>query len=185
MNQIGQVHVLAMSAAAAAPHAPLDQSTLDDMQSNYNVNVVGNWNLVKAVLHARMDKSKQTVIINLSTSAAYRSGPHEGVYGTSKAAFTQVMQEFSREHEEKEVRFVSYHPGAIYTEMASQHFSKDIFEGWEDVVLPGQFAVWLASPEADFLNGRFVWAEWDVNELLEIKDKVREDPFLLKISLVQ
>ncbi|ORY66318.1 uncharacterized protein BCR38DRAFT_456897 [Pseudomassariella vexata] len=31
--------------------------------------------------------------------------------------------------------------------------------------LPGQFAVWTASPEARFLHGRFVWTEWDVEEL--------------------
>lgn len=25
--------------------------------------------------------------------------------------------------------------------------------------------VWLSLPEAQFLNGRFVWANWDVEEL--------------------
>jgi hypothetical protein len=25
--------------------------------------------------------------------------------------------------------------------------------------------VWLASPEAEFLNGKQVWANWDVDEL--------------------
>lgn len=25
--------------------------------------------------------------------------------------------------------------------------------------------VWLASPEAQFLKGKFLWANWDVNEL--------------------
>lgn len=33
--------------------------------------------------------------------------------------------------------------------------------------LPGHFLVWLASPEASFLNGKFVWANWDVEELKE------------------
>jgi NAD(P)-dependent dehydrogenase (short-subunit alcohol dehydrogenase family) len=174
-----------MSAAAAPPQDPLDQLSLDSVESSYNINVVGNWNLVKSVLNARTDKSKQTIIINVSTLAAYRPLPRQGVYGSSKAAFTQLITEFAREHDEEEVRFVSYHPGAVYTELASQHFSKDIFDGWEDVILPGQFAVWLASPEADFLNGRFVWAEWDVDELLEVKDKIMEDPYFLKISLIQ
>lgn len=31
--------------------------------------------------------------------------------------------------------------------------------------LSGDFAVWLASEEASFLNGRYVWANWDVDEL--------------------
>lgn len=185
VQQIGQIDVVAMSAASAAPHDPLDQTSLDVVESSYNINVVGNWNLVKAVLNARTDKSKQTIVINVSTLSAYRPLPRQGVYGSSKGAFTQLMTEFAGEHNEEEVRFVSYHPGAVFTEMASRHFSKDIFEGWEDPALPGQFAVWLASPEADFLNGRFVWAQWDVDELLQVKDKIKENPYFLKISLIQ
>jgi hypothetical protein len=33
------------------------------------------------------------------------------------------------------------------------------------VSLPASFNVWLASPEARFLKGKFLWANWDVNEL--------------------
>lgn len=33
------------------------------------------------------------------------------------------------------------------------------------VSLPASFNVWLASPEARFLKGKFLWANWDVDEL--------------------
>jgi hypothetical protein len=33
------------------------------------------------------------------------------------------------------------------------------------VKLAGDFLVWMASPEAAFLRGRQVWANWDVDEL--------------------
>ncbi len=33
------------------------------------------------------------------------------------------------------------------------------------VSLPSNFNVWLASPEARFLKGKFLWANWDVDEL--------------------
>jgi len=185
VKQIGQVDVIALSAAYVQGPDPLDQALLDGMESSYNVNVVGNWNLVKSALNVRTDKTKQCIVLNVSTLAAYRPFPRQGIYGSSKAAFTQLMTEFSREYDESEVRFVSYHPGAVYTELASEHFDKSVFEAWEDVKLPGQFAVWLASPEADFLNGRFAWAEWDVDELLELRDKIKKDEYFLKISLIQ
>jgi len=51
--------------------------------------------------------------------------------------------------------------------------------------LPGDFAVWLASPEAEFLTGRYVWAQWDVDELIAMKEKVAQDPDLLTIGLVK
>jgi hypothetical protein len=40
--------------------------------------------------------------------------------------------------------------------------------------LSGQFCVWLASPEAAFLKSKYVWANWDIDEMkeraVEIKD---------------
>lgn len=51
--------------------------------------------------------------------------------------------------------------------------------------LSGQFAVWAASSEADFLHGRFVWANWDVDELRsgEIGERIREDEHFLKMGV--
>ncbi len=46
------------------------------------------------------------------------------------------------------------------------------------VDLPGHFAAWLASREAEFLKGKFVWANWDVEELIERKDEVLKTDLL-------
>jgi len=40
--------------------------------------------------------------------------------------------------------------------------------------LPGAFCVWLTSEEADFLKGRFVWANWDIDELKAKKSLIVE-----------
>jgi hypothetical protein len=46
------------------------------------------------------------------------------------------------------------------------------------VDLPANFAVWLASTEASFLNGRYVWANWDVDELKARADEIQADGLL-------
>ena len=51
------------------------------------------------------------------------------------------------------------------------------------VALPGQFYVWLASPEARFLKSKFVWVNWDVDELKSRAEEIKEDPLLLNIHL--
>lgn len=33
------------------------------------------------------------------------------------------------------------------------------------VSLPATFNIWLASPESRFLKGKYLWANWDVDEL--------------------
>ena len=50
------------------------------------------------------------------------------------------------------------------------------------VSLPASFSVWLASPEARFLKGKFLWANWDVDEL-KAKAKEIEESNLLSIGL--
>lgn len=47
--------------------------------------------------------------------------------------------------------------------------------------LAGNFVVWLISPEARFLRDKFVWANWDVPELLERKAELSQ-PDKLNIS---
>lgn len=54
------------------------------------------------------------------------------------------------------------------------------------VTLPASFAVWAASVEADFLHGRFVWANWDVDELRsgDLQARIEEDANFLKIGVI-
>lgn len=51
------------------------------------------------------------------------------------------------------------------------------------VSLPASFSVWLASPEARFLKGKFLWANWDVDEL-KARAKEIEASTQLDIGLI-
>jgi len=43
--------------------------------------------------------------------------------------------------------------------------------------------VWLSSPEASFLKGRFLWANWDVKVFKERRRDFEENPQLLTLGL--
>lgn len=40
--------------------------------------------------------------------------------------------------------------------------------------LPGHFMVWLVSLEGEFLKGKFLWVNWDVDELRSRKDEIQK-----------
>jgi len=46
------------------------------------------------------------------------------------------------------------------------------------VELTAGFFVWLASPEAEFLKGKFVWSNWDVDELKAKREELEGTPNL-------
>lgn len=50
------------------------------------------------------------------------------------------------------------------------------------VELPAYFHVWLASPESEFLKGKFVWVNWDVDELKERSEEIKNS-LLLRVLL--
>lgn len=49
--------------------------------------------------------------------------------------------------------------------------------------LPSHFAVWLCSEEAKFLRGKFVWANWDVDQLKAKKAEI-ESSLLLTANCI-
>jgi hypothetical protein len=45
--------------------------------------------------------------------------------------------------------------------------------------------VWAGTTEAEFLHGRFVWANWDVTELSNeyLRQQIDEDEHFLKVGM--
>ena len=109
-------------------------------------------------------------------------------YGASKLAFWELLRRYATEQpfegQQEIVRMFTYHPGAFYTPLAKVTGLPSDALPWEDISLPGHFATWLAlSGEADFLHGRFVWAHWDVDELIALKGRVEKEEGFLRFSL--
>jgi len=44
--------------------------------------------------------------------------------------------------------------------------------------------LWAASGEAAFAAGRFLWCNWDVEQLKAIEGKFKEDPFYLTSNVL-
>ncbi|KAF4949489.1 hypothetical protein FSARC_13473 [Fusarium sarcochroum] len=112
------------------------------------------------------DPSRKLALINLSTLATHATQLSVPIplYSLTKTTTTMMMQHIALTVPSNEMQVVSFEPGMHYTESFSRFAAKDAFE-WDDIKLPGDFAVWAASKEAEFLHGRFVWARWDVDEL--------------------
>ena len=49
--------------------------------------------------------------------------------------------------------------------------------------LPASFMVWIASPEAAFMKGKYAFANWDVEELKERGEEIQKTA-LLSFDLV-
>lgn len=81
--------------------------------------------------------------------------------------------------ENPDVRVVSIQPGIVGTDMGA----KAGVEGTDDESLPAAIMTWLAGPEAEFLKGKYIWSNWDVEELKARADEIAGSD-LLTMQLV-
>ncbi|KAK4498955.1 hypothetical protein PRZ48_009466 [Zasmidium cellare] len=188
IKQAGDIDVLVLCAANTHPALPSIDIPKDDFEACFTMNVFGQFSTLSAYLKQPGPSSK--TVINISSAAAHMAMSHTAAYGPSKAAFSTILQSVAAEFPggRDGVRIFQFHPGAFLTPMAkSVGFKEDnVPEGfWEDIKLPGDFAVWCAGPESTFLHGRFVWVHWDVDELIALKPRIEKEPGFLQLGLVQ
>ncbi|KNG49299.1 short-chain dehydrogenase reductase sdr protein [Stemphylium lycopersici] len=187
----------------SAAHISSDRTAVDYANSDYRAafetNLFGNLNLVRAFLKPETPAipftsfggvakqaipssfpHNQKVLLDVSTLVAFTLFPGQATYGSSKMAFTRAMSQLQMEVDGlpgTPIRIHSFHPGIVFTPAISTIMGKkDPAFVWDDESLPGGFAVWLASPAAAFLKGRFVLSCWDVDEMMAVKDKFEQDP---------
>jgi NAD(P)-dependent dehydrogenase (short-subunit alcohol dehydrogenase family) len=178
------IDILVLSAVYTFTGGDVLQHASADIHGSFNVNVLGNLHLVKTFLALPSTPTHTKTIINVSSNAAYGDYPRSGVYGATKIALVTMLRRIQRER--PDIKVYSFHPGLVETAAMKQFTEIDteqIKDYMDDVSLPGGFAVWLASPAAEFLKGRYLQSKWDVEDLVANKDKFEKDPNLAVVYL--
>lgn len=187
MEQSGIKCIDTLVLNAAHYHEPCSISDpafpLDDFWKGFEINVRGNFNLVRAFI-SQEGLPEDATIINTSTFLAFQSEhPYSCGYGSSKMAFLRLLEyvHFDR----PSLRVFHFHPGIVRSDMLVQ--AGVPLDGpdhmYQDADLPANFAVWLASSKANFLNGRTLEAVWDVVEMEKAKDAILGDDRVFRVGL--
>ena len=133
-------------------------------------------------------------------------------YPSSKMAQGKLMEWVAKESAE-EIRCYSVQPGIVETEtflrglqMSKYPAAAQASLTWDDgmfhcvltivsmsvrdllimlvVYFPAHFFVWLASGEGRTIpSGKYLWANWDVNELKNKSKQLHENPMALTLTL--
>jgi NAD(P)-dependent dehydrogenase (short-subunit alcohol dehydrogenase family) len=163
-KEFRQVDVLISNAGILPPAGPVLSEDPIESWKGFEVNIGGTINVVRAFLEVAPKEG--AVLINVSTAVAHLYFPGGQAYGASKAAVITWLDYIRRER--TGLRVINIHPGVIETDMGVASG----FKGQDTSALPANFQVWLTTPEADFLNGKMVWANWDKDELLAQKKDI-------------
>jgi hypothetical protein len=73
------------------------------------------------------------------------------------------------------IRCFSLHPGAVDTQLLDELREKmgiELHWRWTDLSLTGATILWLTTNRAEFLRGRWISANWRVDELEKMKEEI-------------
>ncbi|RBR21150.1 hypothetical protein FVER53590_10668 [Fusarium verticillioides] len=180
------IDVLIVNAVGQPELKPILEQGADRLWQDFENNVHAPLYLVER-FYKQPGHTKQKFVVSVSTQDIHRwdSAPQMPGYQLTKNSFATVMQQIARDTPESDMRIVSFHPSIVFTEAAKKAGYTEDTLPWTDENIPGGFAVWASSPEAEFLHGRFVWSTWDVNDLAsgDIRKQIDSDPWLLKVGV--
>ncbi|KAI0595484.1 putative NADP(+)-dependent dehydrogenase [Biscogniauxia sp. FL1348] len=177
----GSIDILVHCAGVLAPVVPLIQADPATFLEGYKTTIVGTLAVAQAVVLANQSANQNKeprgiTFINLTTAGIlFPPFPGMGAYVSSKMAAVKLLEAFAAET--PHMRLHNVHPGYLDTAMSAQlaQTTKLPFN-FDDISLPADFLVWIASPEAEFLRGKLVFAAWDVEELKSRKEEIVGGP---------
>ncbi|KAI5917022.1 putative short-chain dehydrogenase [Camillea tinctor] len=181
-----EIDILVLNAAAFAPPKTLMEAGTEAIWHDYMVNTRATLDFTER-FYKQQPTDKQKYLVGVSTMAIHNfvvTADRPG-YSLTKNAGTLALQLIAKDTSPEKMQIINFHPGGVFTNAARLSGLEENSYQWDDASLAADFAVWAATPEARFLHGRFVWANWDVDELKtgSIREKIDNDPAFLRIGV--
>ncbi|KAK5208490.1 hypothetical protein LTR99_001010 [Exophiala xenobiotica] len=163
----GVIDVLCSNAGISPPLLTIAECDHTRWWMGIEVNLKGSYLFSHYVLPIMQKQGHGHIIITASRAAAMVAEKITS-YSVSKLAVTRLAECIHEENYNKGIKCFAIHPGGIITRLLTDIETKET-EGWakeaatiirpmltDDISLPGNSCVYLASGKADFLSGRYV-----------------------------
>ncbi|PNP51266.1 hypothetical protein FNYG_15912 [Fusarium nygamai] len=176
VDKLGKIDIFIANAGMLPKAGPVYGYDEAQFRQGFEINVIGVFNSLQAFLPLAAPGAKVIYVgSGIGHWAPMAEVPGVFNYAATKAAALKMVDYFAFEN--PHIHVVSIQPGIIATGI-----NPDPSVGFDTVELPAHFMVWLMSEEAGFLKGKFVWANWDVQEL-QARAKEIESTMLLRVTL--
>lgn len=154
--------------AGIAHIGSVENTTVEDMDRLYNVNIKGVYNCINAVI-PNMKKRKYGVIINMCSVAASVGIKERFAYSATKGAVLTMTYQIAKDYVSHGIRCNSISPARVHTPFVDGFLKKSYPNEQEEMFQKlsetqpigrmgkpkeiGALAVYLASDEAGFVTG--------------------------------
>jgi len=187
VNKFGGIDIADTNAGYLDNWRKIGESDISSWWRSWEVNLKGTYYVVRyAIPHliesARKHSAKGTTggyLILISSIGAQLLIPGASDYQISKHAINRLCEFINVDHGEDGIKCFAIHPGGVPTKLA-MNMPKMVHSSLIDKPeLAAGFIVWLCSGKADWARGRYLSSNWDVDELLKMKEQIINNDLLV------
>jgi NAD(P)-dependent dehydrogenase (short-subunit alcohol dehydrogenase family) len=187
VERFGGIDVAAASAGYLDLWAKIGESDPESWWRTWEVNVRGVYHLIRFSVPHLIESAKRWGaegssgghLILVSSIGAQRLLPTASDYQTSKHAINRLCEFVNVDHGQDGIKCFAIHPGGVATDLGRNMPAAMHAYLTDSPELAAGFMVWLASGKADWATGRYLSANWDVEELTALKDQILRDDLLV------
>jgi NAD(P)-dependent dehydrogenase (short-subunit alcohol dehydrogenase family) len=153
----------------------------------WEVNLKGTYYVIRYSMSYLIESAKKHsakgssggYLILISSIGAQLVRPTASDYQTSKHAINRLCEFVNVDHGGDGIKCFAIHPGGVLTLLAKNMPKELHVHLVDEPELAAGFAVWLCSGKADWAKGRYLSSNWDIGELIQLKDQIVEDDLLV------
>lgn len=165
----------------------IGESDTTSWWNTWEVNLKGTYYLIRYTVPYLIESAKQHSargstgghLILVSSIGAQLLTPTASDYQTSKHAINRLCEFVNVDHGDDGVKCFAIHPGGVPTAIGKNMPESLHANLVDEPELAAGFAVWLCSGAADWAKGRYLSCNWDVGELIDLKDQIIKDDLLV------
>jgi NAD(P)-dependent dehydrogenase (short-subunit alcohol dehydrogenase family) len=185
--KFGGIDVADANAGFLGPWTKIGESDPESWWRNWDVNVRGAYHVIRFTVPHLIQSAKKHAaqgtsgghLILLSSVGAQLLMQGASDYQTSKHALNRLCEFVQVDHGEDGIKCFALHPGGVSTELGLNMPQALHAYLVDHPNLPASFSVWLCSGKADWAKGRYLSANWDVEELLSHKESILDNDLLV------
>lgn len=169
--------VLLLNHGVLEENAPIGETPADAWWSYLSINLKGIYSAIYHYVNSQADPSNPTgTIITVNSGLAGLIDTGISAYSIGKLAGQRLNEYVDATY--PNLRIFTTMPGVVATDMPSEKFAPFCLDHAD---LTGMLALYLSQPRADYLRGSMISVNWDVEEMEEHKEEIKEKG-LLKLS---
>lgn len=177
--------ILVNNAGITGHLSDIAHSNVEKWWSTVEVLLKGPYIMARAFIRSTLDAGKGGVIIHTSSIGSYYSVKELAAYQIGKIGLNRLSEFIRLEHEKDNITSISFHPGGVNTQWwDALGPTNPLYSGREVIAedtsaLAGGVTVYLSTPDAAYLSGRFVSVNWDMQELEAKKEEIIKNALLI------